>query len=245
MNRVNGLLISALLVGVTISYAITVHAFDGVTLTADYIVDKGAQRRSFLDKQIRLDYRRVFVAGFLGDYQKGGEIGGSILDRRRSAYSLTVRRRENDRMIQPGVEWVLGKGFVLKGEVRFIKVDEPESPITSDRLTVYGVGLDRYYGDYHYASLMFYSDPRGSGRFGKMDYSIILSNTWADLNRSVRLGLIPRSDRTVGYFMTARYHWLLIAYAYTREFDFTALDRRVATIGLQIPFDRRWSRPEE
>lgn len=221
------------------------HAFDGVTLTADYIVDEGAQRRSFLDKQIRLDYRRVFVAGFLGDYQKGGEIGGSILDRRRSAYSLTVRRRENDRMIQPGVEWVLDKGFVLRGEVRFIKVDEPEPPSIGNRLTVYGVGLDRYYGDYNYASLMYYSDPRGTGRFGKIDYSIILSNTWADLNRSVRLGLIPRSDRTVGYFMTARYHWLLIAYAYTREVDFTALDRRIATIGLQIPFDRRWSRPEE
>jgi hypothetical protein len=240
MNRVKSLVISALLVGVTISYAITVHAFNGVTLTADYIVDEGAQRRSFLDKQIRLDYRRVFVAGFLGDYQKGGEIGGSILDRRRSAYSLTVRRRENDRMIQPSVEWIMGKGFVLKSEVRYIKVDEPESPITGDRLTVYGVGLDRYYGDYHYASLMYYTDPREGGR-----YSIILSNTWADLNRSLRLGLIPRSDRTVGYFLTARYHWLLIAYAYTREVDFTALDRRVATIGLQIPFDRRWSRPEE
>jgi hypothetical protein len=240
MNRVKGLLISALVVGVAISYARAVHAFDGVTLTADHIVDNGVQRRSFLDKQIRLDYRRVFVAGFLGDYQKGGEIGGSILDRRRSAYSLTVRRREHDRMIQPGIEWVLGKGVVLKGEVRYIKVDEPESPITGDRLTVYGVGLDRYYGDYHYASLMYYTDPREGGR-----YSIILSNTWADLNRSLRLGLIPRSDRTVGYFMAARYHWLLIAYAYTREFDFTALDRRVATIGLQIPFDRRWSRPEE
>jgi hypothetical protein len=240
MNRVKDLLISALLTGVTILCATTVHAFDGVTLTADHIVDNGVQRRSFLDKQIRLDYRRVFVAGFLGDYQKGGEIGGSILDRRRSAYSLTVRRRENDRMIQPGVEWVLGKGFVLKGEVRFIKVDEPEPPVTGDRLTVYGVGLDRYYGDYHYASLMYYTDPREGGR-----YSIILSNTWADLNRSLRLGLIPRSDRTVGYFLTARYHWLLIAYAYTREVDFTALDRRVATIGLQIPFDRRWSRPEE
>ena len=240
MTRVKCLLISALLVGITISYAVTVHAFDGVTLTADSIVDKGAQRHSFLDKQIRLEYRRVFVAGFLGDYQKGWEIGGSILDPRGSAYSLTVRRREHDRMIQPGVEWVLGQGVVLKSEVRFIEVDESEAPRTSDWLTVYGVGLDRYYGDYHYASLMYYTDPREGGR-----YSIILSNTWADLNRSLRLGLIPRSDRTVGYFMTARYHWLLIAYAYAREFDFTALDRRVATIGLQIPFDRRWSRLEE
>ena len=66
MNRITGLLISALSTGVTILCATTVHAFDGVTLTADYIVDKGTQRRSFLDKQIRLDYRRVFVAGFLG-----------------------------------------------------------------------------------------------------------------------------------------------------------------------------------
>ena len=240
MNRIGGLLISVLFMGVGIVCETTVHAFDGVTLTADYIVDKGVQRRSYLDKEIRLEYRRVFVAGFLGDYQQGGEIGGSILDRRRSAYSLTVRRRENDRMIQPGIEWVLGSGFIIKGEVRFIKVDEPESPTTGDRLTVYGVGLDRYYGDYHYASLMYYTDPRESGRF-----SVILSNTWADLNHSLRVGLIPRSDRTIGYFITARYHWVLVAYAYTREFDFTALDRRVATIGLKIPFDRRWSRPEE
>ena len=147
MNRVKCPLISVILVSVTILYATRAHGFDGVSLTADYIVDEGAQRRSFFDKQIRLDYHRVFVAGFLGDYQRGGEIGGSILDRRRSAYSLTVRRRENDRTIQPGVEWVLDKGFVLKGEVRFIKVDEPEPPITSDQLTVYGVGLDRYYGE--------------------------------------------------------------------------------------------------
>ena len=71
-----------------------------------------------------------------------------------------------------------------------------------------------------------------------------ISHTFATQDASLRLGIVPRTDGTVGYFGLAKYHWLFAGYAFTREFDFSTLDRRVITFGVQIPFDLKWSRPE-
>lgn len=229
--RSSGLLVAVLL----LIHADFALAFDGVTLTGDFIGD--SNDRTFLDKSIRIDYRQLHATGYLGNWQKGGEIGGYLLDQRRSAYDLLVRLRENDGTVSIGTDQVLTRGFVGKLQLRYIRIDEAEKPADRTNLWVYGAGFDKYYGDYHYFTAVYYNDPRESGRF-----SVVVSNTFATPNASLRLGVIPRSDGTRGYFATIKYHWLFFSYAYTREFDFATFDRRVLSLGVQIPFDLVWDR---
>lgn len=210
-------------------------AFDGVTLTGDVIED--SNDRTFLDKSIRIDYRQLHATGYLGNWQKGGEIGGYLLDRRRSAYDLFVRLRENDRTVSIGTDQVLARGFVGKLQLRHVRIDEAEKPGDRTDLWVYGLGFDKYYGDYHYFTAVYYNDPREAGRF-----SVVMSNTFATPNGSLRLGVVPRSDGTRGYFASVKYRWLFLSYAYTREFDFATFDRRVFSLGVQMPFDLVWDR---
>lgn len=218
----------------------TVLATDSVTITNDYIVDiKDGDDKTYNDKSLRVDFKQVYLTGFFGDWQHGFELGGYIKDKRRSAYSSALRVRENDQTFQIGTDQVLQLSFVGKLDLRYTHIEEIEKPGDKDELFVYGLGVDKYYGDYHYWTAMIYNDPREGDRF-----SVIISNTLADLNSYLRVGVVPRSDGTWGYFGTVKYHWILAGYAYTREFDFTTLDRKVFTIALQIPFDLKWNREE-
>lgn len=214
------------------------HAGDSVTLTYDYIKD--SNDKTFHDKSIRIDYRQVYATGYLGNWQKGVEVGGYLLDQRKSSYGGYVRVRELDESYQISTEQVLTKGYVAKLQLRYIHIDEPERTSDKTNLLVYGLGFDKYYGDYHYLSAMYYNDPRKAGRF-----SLVISNTLATRDSNIRAGLIPRSDGTLGYFFMAKYHWVFLGYSFTREFDFSTFDRRDITFGLQVPFDLAWSREEQ
>ena len=225
-------------------------AADGVTLAYDYIRD--SNQDTFHSETLRLDYRQVYGAVSTGTWPscegsdclthagiKALELGGFVLDSTKSSYGGWVRFRRLDTIIQLGTDQVLADGYVLKYEVRYIGIREPELPDDKSELVVLGVGFDKYYGDYHYFSVMYHNDPREAGRF-----SVVISNTFATKDSHLRIGIVPRNDGTRGYFATVKYHWAFIGYAYTREFDFATFDRRVITVGLQVPFDLRWSREE-
>ena len=205
-------------------------AEDNVALIYDLIQD--SNNRTFHDKSIYINYAQLYAIAFLGDWQQGGELGGYFFDRRKAAYSGYVRIREFDASYQLATEQPVSDGYVAKLQFRAVHISTPERPGDKRDLIVYGLGFDKYYGDYHYFSAIYYNDPRKSGRF-----SIVLSNTLAGPDRHLRLGLVPRSDGTVGYFANIRYKWLLLGYAFTREFDFAAFDRKVFTFAVTIPFD--------
>lgn len=214
---------------------------DSLTITNDYIIDiKDGGDKTYNDTYIRLDYKQLYAVGFLGEWQHGFEIGGFIKDERMSAYSAMLRSRGNDQTYQVGTDQVLGMGFVGKVDLRYIHIEELEKTGDKHDLFVYGLGFDKYYGDYNYVTAVIYNDPRKSDRF-----SVVISNTLANQNSYLRLGVVPRSDGTLGYFGTIKYHWIVAGYAYTREFDFTTLDRKVFTLALQIPFDLKWDREEQ
>ncbi len=225
-------------------------ALDGITIATDYIVDVKDldEDRTFYDKMIRIDYKNVYITGYLGNFQYGAELGGYIKDPRGSAYSGYVRIRYpdvlfssgfRDETYQIGTEQILGLGFVGRAEFRYIHVEDLAPPDTQDDLYVYGLGFDKYYGDYHYFSATFYNDPRDSDW-----YSFVLSNTFATRDSLLRVGIIPRTDGTLGYLAIVKYHWIFIGSSYTREFDFTTSDRRVISFGVQIPFNLKWSQGE-
>jgi len=211
--------------------------FEGVTLLNDHILDvnNGGDNSSYDDKSARVDYRQIYLTGYLGNFRTGWEGGGYVKDTRKSAYSGYGRFRDVDRTYQIETDQVLKYGLVGKLEFRYIYLLSPETPTDPSNLYVYGAGLDKYYGDYNYLSVEYLNDPRNASRF-----SVIISNTFADEKSSLRLGVVPRSDGTVGYFGFAKYHWILLGYAFTREIDFSTLDRRVFTFGLQMPFNLIW-----
>lgn len=227
----------------------TALAVDGVTLANEYILDvKDGVDKTYNDKSVRYDFRQMYVTGYLGDFQTGVEFGGYFKDSRRSAYSGYMRFRDleatpGDQVDQTyaiGTEQVLRYGFVGKLELRYIHLSVLEPPETRHNLFVVGAGFDKYYGDYHFFSAEYFNDPRKNG-----GWSVVISNTFATVDSSLRLGIVPRSNGRPGYFGLVKYHWLFAGYAFTKEFDFSTLDRRSVTFGLQVPFDLKWSRPTE
>jgi hypothetical protein len=220
-----------------------VMAFDGITLNNDYIHDiqDGGTDRTFFDKSVRIDSRNFFLTGYLGDFQYGLESGFYIKDLRKSIFNAAVRIRTNNEtyQFQAGTEQILGSAFVGRVEFRYIYLGELLPSDSRRNLFVYGLGIDKYYGDYHYFSATFFNDPRETGRF-----SVVLHNTLATRDSYMRLGIVPRSDGTLGYFGLVKYHWVYAGYAFTREFDFTRLDRHSVSFGLQVPFNLRWSQEE-
>ena len=215
-------------------------AIDSITINDDMIFDHlNDGNRSLNDKSLRIDIDPLYGTVYLGDWQRGVEAGGYLRDHRRSTYSGSFRLREQDHSILLGTDQVLGLGFVGKLETRFIHVKEPDPPGSKSDLLVYGIGFDKYYGDYHYFTAVYYNDPRKSGRF-----SVVISHTFATLNNSLRIGVVPRSDGKWGYFGIAKYHWLYLGYSFTRDFDFSTFDRQAVSLGAQIPFDLKWSKDE-
>lgn len=218
-------------------WATNAGAGDGITLSNDHITDlkEENRNRAFEDTMVRIDFKQIYGTWYLGNYQYGAEFGGYINDARRSSYSANLRFRSNDSTYWIGTDQVFKAGFVGKMSFRYIHVDELSPPDTKHDLFVYGFGFDKYYGDYNYFTAMYFNDPREAGHF-----SVSLSNTLSRKHSYLRLGLIPRSDGTLGYYGTVKYHWFFIGYAFTKEFDYTALDRRVTSFGVQMPFDLDW-----
>ncbi|MFQ5542801.1 MAG: hypothetical protein ACE5FY_00445 [Nitrospiria bacterium] len=220
------------------TYVIPIQASDKFSVQFDYITDNNG--RTFQDKFLRLDYQRFYLTGFLGNWQKGGELGGYFSDKRKAAYNSYIRIREFDMSTQIGTEQPLRDGYVAKLQMRAIRITKPEKPTDKRNFFVYGIGFDKYYGDYNYFSSTYYNDPRKSGRF-----SIVISNTLATGNTHLRFGLVPRSDGTLGYFASVKYQWVQLGYSFTKEFDFATFSRKVFTIGLSIPIEVFFKHPEK
>lgn len=204
-------------------------AADQVTLTYGYIED--SNDKTFHDKTVWVDYRQVYVAAFLGNWQRGGEVGGYMKDDRKSVYGGYVRVREFDESCEIHTDQLLSGGYVAKALLRYIHVSDPETANEKTSLFVYGVGFDKYYGDYHYFSAVYYNDPRESGRF-----SVVVSNTWATEASLLRVGVVPRSDGSTGYFATVKHHRAFAGYSYFPKYDFSTFNRQFFTLGYQIPF---------
>ncbi len=222
-------------------------AVDGITLSNEYILDvKDGGNKTYNDKSVRIDYKQIYLTGYLGDFHSGAEVGGYLKDVRRSAYSGYIRFRDIDQAYVISTEQVLKYGFVGRLEFRYIHLYVTEPADNRHNLFVYGFGFDKYYGDYSFFTVQYYNDPRHYSDPSKNNaWSVIISNTFATQDSFLRLGIVPRSNGRPGYFGLVKYHWLFAGYAFTKEFDFSTLDRRSVTFGLQVPFDLKWSRPTE
>jgi len=211
-------------------------AEDQVTFIFDYIEDsyKRVQNKNdniYQDKAIRVDYKQIYGVAYLGNWQSGGEAGAYFKDKRNSVYGTKVRIKEYDESYQIYTDQVLSGGYVGKLIARYIHVSEPETVSEKTDLNVYGIGFDKYYGDYNYFTAVYFNDPRESGR-----YSVVISNTLANGRDFFRLGAVPRSDGKTGYFTTLKYKQFYVGYSFYPYFDFSTYDRKTLSVGYSVPF---------
>ncbi len=203
-----------------------------IILQNEYIEDSNG--RTFHDPSIFLSLGQVHLQVWGGEFTKGVEIGGFLRDARRSAYSAFYRFRDDfDHVVQVGTEQILGRGFVGFAGLRYIRIIP--SNVGDRDLLQPAVGLDKYYGDYHFFSFRALRDPRD--QIDEDDrYSFVLSNRWATHDKYLTLGLVPRTDGSTGWFVQGKWRWLRAGYGRFNRFDFTNIDRDIVNLGVELEF---------
>ncbi|MDH3284347.1 MAG: hypothetical protein OEQ13_06365 [Acidobacteriota bacterium] len=194
----------------------------------EYIRD--SNDNSFLDPSVWIGYRQAYAQIWTGAFTQGIEVGGYVKDRRRSAYSAYYRFRDDfDHVLEVNSEQVVRAGVVLYGGLRFIRLI-PDG-LEDRSLLQPAVGFDKYYGDYHFFTFRAIRDPRDDH-----DWSFVISNRVADRDRYLTVGLVPRTDGTIGYFVQGKWRRWRAGFGRFDRFDFTDIDRTVINVGYELEF---------
>jgi hypothetical protein len=159
-----------------------------------------------------------------GESQFRPEVGIHLRDARRSAYTLQWRHERDDERFWAGSEQVVGKRFVLRGEV---------SPLVfrDSTLVSWDAGADVYFGSYGFAGATLMRDPREGGLW----VVPVRARLATEANDWVQFTLAPASKRTVGWAVDAKFRWLKLGVERNSRFDFTNLDNTIWTAGLEVP----------
>jgi len=192
------------------------------------------RRDEFLDTAFHVVWPRQHVTVLLGSFATGVEWGGFLRDRRGSAYGVSLRRRSGGFVTDTALEFDTQQRYrnmVIGVATRLFWPDHPE---TDNLLAVPSAGVQVYYRDESYASILVTRDPRPrtgtTFRFGNRLGlgAFVLDTTVA-----------PRTDGVVHWALGLRWRTFMIGYGRERDFDFTRLDRRVFSFGF------RWDFPAE
>jgi len=192
-------------------------------LQNEFIQESGHRLQN--DPSIYFSQDRFHAQVWYGDITKGLELGGYTKDKRNSSYSLLYRyRQDSDHVFQFETEQITGiKGLVAVVGARLIQAIPEDTP---RNLMEYRFGADRYYGEYNFTSLRAISDPRQAGR-----WSFVLSNRFATEKSYLTVGLVPRTDGEIGYFVQGKKDHLLAGIGSYNRFDFTGQNRTIFTLG--------------
>jgi hypothetical protein len=187
--------------------------------------------RTYWDPSVFFSRGQAHVQAWFGEFTTGVEIGGFLRDSRRSTYAAFYRYRDDfDQVVDVSTEQLLGDGFVGYVGLRYIRVED-EAAADRDLLQP-AIGLDKYYGDYHFFSARVYRDPRE-----EHELTVVLANRVSNAPRRwLTLGLVPRTDGSTGWFVQGRWDiWRAGVGRYDR-YDFTDFDRTVVNVGVEIDF---------
>jgi hypothetical protein len=189
--------------------------------------------QTFDDFSVFLTYKQVYTQIWSGDYTDGIEIGGYLRDKRRSTYGGFYRFRDDfDHVVQLETAQVLPKGFVAVGSVRFIHVIPDD--VEGDRNQIqFGAGFDWYHGDYDFLTFRAISDPREGGR-----WTFLLAHRWY-LREDwlyIEPAIMPRTDGSTNWYLKGKVKYFVWLVGDFNQFDFTDVDRKQFSIGLEIPY---------
>ena len=159
-----------------------------------------------------------------GQDQFRPEVGLHLRDARRSVYTLQWRHERGDERAWIGTEQVVGKRWVVRGEV---------SPLffRDSTTIVWDVGADVYYGSYGFAGATVVHDPRAGGLW----VVPVRARFASERNDWLQLTLAPASRRTVGWAVDGKWRWLRAGVERNSRFDFTSLDNTIVTAGVEVP----------
>lgn len=195
----------------------------------EYIQESGG--RTFNDPSLYYTHDRFHAQAWFGTLTKGVEVGGYTKDRRNSSYGAFYRFRDGfDHVLQVETEQVTGtKGVVFATGVRYIHTIPDEG---ARNMLQFHVGADRYYGGYNFTSFRAISDPRRSGR-----WTFVISNRFARENSYLTVGLVPRTDGEIGYFVQAKRNQLYLGVGRYSRFDFTDRNRTIFNVGWEFDLE--------
>jgi len=183
---------------------------------------------TFHDPSVFVAYRQAHAQVWFGEFTTGAQIGGFVRDRRRSTYGSWYRFRDDfDHVVEANTEQILRDGFVLFGGVRYIRAIPDDAVDRTLWLPI--VGFDKYYGNYNFFSLRVIRDPRDT-----KETSFVISNRLSTKTRYLTVGLVPRTDGHLGYFVQGKWGLWRAAVGRYDRFDFTDVDRTILTIGVEI-----------
>jgi hypothetical protein len=159
-----------------------------------------------------------------GEDQFRPEVGVHLRDARRSVYTLQWRHERDDERGWLGTEQVLGKRWVVRGEL---------SPLFFRDSTrfVWDAGADVYYGSYGFAGATLIRDPRQGGLW----VVPVRARFASERNDWLQLTVAPASRRTIGWAVDARWRWLRAGVERNSRFDFTTLDNTIFSAGVEVP----------
>ncbi len=160
-----------------------------------------------------------------GQDQLRPEVGLTLKDSRRSAYTVQWRHERDAERFWLMTEQTVGSRLVLRGGI---------SPIVGDEetLVVYEAGADLYFGSYSFAGATAVRDPRGDDRwvFPMRMRLATESNDW------LQLTVAPASEGTLGWGLEAKWRAIRAGVERNNRFDFTDLDNTIYTVGLERTF---------
>lgn len=159
-----------------------------------------------------------------GPSQFRPEFGVHVRDARRSSYSATWRHEHDDERFVLGIEQVLARGWVARGET---------GPLVFDDHTEWGwnAGADYYWGSYHFASATLVRDPRANDLW-VVPLRVRLATERDDW---VQFTVAPASRRSLGWAVDARWRFVRAGLERNRNFDFGTRDNVIVTAGIEVP----------
>lgn len=192
----------------------------------EYLEDSNG--RTYIDPSVFASWKNLSAQVWYGEFTKGAQLGGFLRDKRRSTYGGWYRYRDGfDHVVELNTEQIAGGGFVVAGAVRFIRIipsDAPDRSLFEPR-----VGFDKYYRSWSFFSLRAIRDARFDD-----EWSFVISNRLALEDRWITFGVVPRTDGETGWFVMGKWKWLRAGYGNYNRFDYSAIDRKILTVGIEL-----------
>jgi hypothetical protein len=159
-----------------------------------------------------------------GEDQFRPEVGVHLRDARRSVYTVQWRHERDDEHLWFGTEQVVGKRWVVRGEICPLVFRDSVS-------TVWDAGADVYWGSYDFGGVTLLRDPRQGGLW----VVPVRARLATERNDWLQLTVAPASKRSIGWAVDAKWRVARLGVERNSRFDFTNLDNTIYTLGVEFP----------
>jgi len=168
----------------------------------------------------------------LGSFARGLEVGAMRRDARGSSYTGFLRRRQGGAIDDTALEVATAQKLRRIVGTASLRLQWPDHPEGANLLLVPSFGGELYTTSYSFAAFRAILDPRpGTGM------AFMLSNRLASRTAFIEAMLVPRTDGVLNWRVRGRWRWFHAGYSYEQDFDYSRIDRRVWTFGLQVDLE--------